>query len=204
LNFQGGTSAPLTETIKKATTTTTLTSTPNPSTFGQSVTLTATVTSAGSITPNGTVTFKQGTTTLGSGTLNSGGQASLNTTKLAVGTDSLTAVYAGNSNFAGSTSPVLKQVVNKASTTTALTSTPNPSTFGQKVTLTATVTPNTATGSVTFKDGTTTLGTGTLAAGKAKFSTTGLSKGAHSITAVYGGSKNYLGSTSPVLTQTVN
>jgi hypothetical protein len=203
-NFQGGTSAPLTETIKKATTTAALTSTPNPSTFGQSVALTATVTSAGSIAPTGTVTFKQGTSTLGSGTLNSSGQATLNTTKLAVGTDSLTAVYAGNSNFAGSTSPVLKQVVNKASTTTALTSTPNPSTFGQKVTLTATVTPSAATGSVTFKDGTTTLGTGTLAAGKAKFSTTSLSKGTHSITAVYAGSKNDLGSTSPVLKQTVN
>lgn len=203
-SFQGATSAPLTETVKKASTTTTLTSTPNPSTFGQSVALTATVKSAGSIVPTGTVTFKQGATTLGSGSLNSGAQATLNTSKLAVGTDSLTAMYAGNSNFAGSTSPVRNQVVNKASTTTALTSTPNPSKFDQNVTFTATVTPSAATGSVTFKDGTTTLGTGALAGGKARFSTTGLSKGTHSITAVYGGGANYSGSTSPILTQTVN
>src|SRR5262249_13185892 len=124
--------------------------------------------------------------------------------KLPVGTASLTAVYSGNSNFAGSTSPVLKQIVNKAATTTSLTSTPNPSNLGQQVTFTARVIPNTATGSVTFKDGSSTLGTVTLAAGKAEFSTSSLSKGTHSITAMYGGSSNYLGSTSPTLIQKVN
>jgi hypothetical protein len=91
-------------------------------------------------------------------------------------------------------------------TTTTLASSPNPSTFGQAVTFTATVkaTSGTPTGTVTFKDGTTTIGTGVLSAGKATFKTSKLAKGIHSITAVYGGSITDLGSASPVLKQTVN
>jgi Big-like domain-containing protein len=91
-------------------------------------------------------------------------------------------------------------------TTTTLASSLNPSTFGQPVTFTATVkaTSGTPTGTVTFKDGTTTIGTGALSAGKATFKTSKLAKGIHSITAMYGGSISDLGSTSPVLKQTVN
>jgi hypothetical protein len=78
---------------------------------------------------------------------------------------------------------------------------------GQNVKFTTTVkaaTSGTPTGTVTFKDGTTTLGTGSLAAGKATLQTAKLAKGTHSITAVYGGNTNYLGSKSPALKQTVN
>lgn len=57
---------------------------------------------------------------------------------------------------------------------------------------------------MTFKDGTTVLGTGTLAAGVATFATPTLSAGSHPITAAYNGDTNFGGSTSPVLTQTVN
>src|SRR5206468_4179625 len=62
----------------------------------------------------------------------------------------------------------------------------------------------TPSGTVTFKDGTTTLGTGTLSSGQATFSTTSLSGGAHSITAVYGGDGSFNTSTSAAVTQTVN
>jgi Bacterial Ig-like domain (group 3)/FG-GAP-like repeat len=94
-----------------APTTTTLSSTPNPSTFGHSVTLTATVTSSSLDKPTGKVIFKNGGTAFGSAIL-SGGVATLNTTKLPVGTLSLTAVYQGDTFSAKSTSAVLMQVVN--------------------------------------------------------------------------------------------
>ena len=89
-------------------------------------------------------------------------------------------------------------------TTTALASSVNPSTFGASVTFTATVSPSAATGTVTFKDGATTLGTGTLSGGTATYSTSGLTTGDHSITAEYGGDGSYAASTSSALTQTVN
>ena len=92
----------------------------------------------------------------------------------------------------------------KSSSSVALTSSSNPSTYGGSVTFTATVTPSTATGTVTFKDGTATLGTGTLSGGKTTFSTSTLAAGSHSVTAAYGGNTNLNSSTSSALTQTVN
>jgi len=95
-----------------AATTTTLTSSPNPSTHGQAVTFTAVVTSGLGPPPDGEiVTFKKGTTVLGTGTL-SGGPASFTTSTLPVGTNYIKAVYGGDSNFAGSTSKAVAQVVN--------------------------------------------------------------------------------------------
>ena len=91
-------------------------------------------------------------------------------------------------------------------TTTSLVSSKNPSTYKTSVTFTATVkstTTGTPTGTVTFKNGSSTLGTGTLSGGKATFRTSALAVGTYSITAVYGGSTSYTGSTSPVLTQKV-
>ena len=95
-------------------TATALTSSPNPSTFGQAVTFTATVTGQRGFykgTPTGTVSFYDGTTNIGNSNLNSGGVATLTTSTLAVGTHSMTATYNGDTNFASSTSPVLYQVV---------------------------------------------------------------------------------------------
>jgi hypothetical protein len=190
-------------------TTTTVSSSANPSVFSQSVTFTATVTSSGG-TPAGTVTFKDGATTLGTSNLDGAGHATFTTSSLAVASHSITAAYNGNATFTPSTSSALTQTVNKDGTTSSVTSSLNPSNHGQSVTFTATVvasSPGTAVpgGSVTFKDGTKTLSTKTLnASGQATFSTSSLSRGSHSITVVYGGSTSFLGSTSPVLTQTVN
>jgi trimeric autotransporter adhesin len=91
-----------------------------------------------------------------------------------------------------------------ASTSTTVSSSANPSVFGQPVTFTATVSPSSATGTVTFKDGTTTLGTGVLSGGTATLTPASLAPGSHSITAVYGGDSAFSGSTSSTLTQTVN
>ncbi len=209
-NFSGSTASPSTQAVNQASSTTALVASPNPATFGQSVTFTATVTAVapGSGTPTGTVTFKDGSTIIGSASLSSG-SASFTTSALTTGSHSITAVYGGDSNFSGSTSGAATQTVNQASSITALVASPNPSTFGQSVTFTATVTAvapgsGTPTGSVTFKDGSTTLGSATLSGGMASFSTSALSASSHAITAVYGGDTNFSGSTSSPLTQTVN
>ncbi len=210
-SFNASTNSPaLAQTVNAAATTTALGSSVNPSVSGQSVTFTATVTvnSPGSGTPTGTVTFKDGATTLGTGAV-SGGLATFATSGLSTTTHSITAVYGGDSNFSTSTSSSVSQVVNAANTATALSSSVNPSVSGQSVTFTATVTASspgsgTPTGTVTFKDGATTIGTGALSGGLATFATNYASAGSHSITAVYGADSNFNTSTSSTLTQTVN
>lgn len=91
------------------------------------------------------------------------------------------------------------------STTTSFKSSVNPSGFGKAVTFTADVTPYSglATGNVTFKDGTTVLGTVALSGGVAKFSTSTLAVGSHSITADFLGSTYFLTSVSAAQTQVV-
>jgi hypothetical protein len=105
----------ITGTITPAATTTAVVSNNNPSTLAQTVMFTATVTSTTAGTPTGTVSFMDGTITLGTGSLNGSAMATLQTSLLAVGSHSITAVYGGDTNFAGSTSLVLTQVVNAAS-----------------------------------------------------------------------------------------
>src|ERR1043166_4354169 len=189
-------------TVNNPPTTTVVTSSDNPSVFGQSVTFTASVTQvSGSITPTGTATFKDGATALGTGTLDGAGQATFAVSSLSVGSHSITAVYGGDSNYSGSTSPALTQTVNKANASTTVVSGVNPSVFGQSVTFTATVSSlapgaGTPTGTVAFKDGATTLGTGTLSAAQATLTTSLLSAGSHSITAVYNGDSSFNTSTS--------
>jgi hypothetical protein len=205
LNFNGSTSNAVSQKVGKAATTTVLASSVNPSGFGQSVKLTATVSGQYGGTPTGTVKFSNGSTSLGSATL-SGGKASLTTTALPAGTDAITAVYGGDANYGGSTSAAIQQVVSKATTKTALTSSKNPSSLSQSVTFTATVTGQyggTATGTVIFKDGTTALKTVSLSVGKAVLATTALAVGTHSITAVYGSDANFDGSSSTAVSQVV-
>ena len=96
-------------------TTTALTSSSNPSNFGQSVTFTATATSGGfQVAPTGTVTFFDGSTNLGTSNLNASAQATLSTSTLTVGTHNITATYNGDSNYASSTSSVVSQLVQGA------------------------------------------------------------------------------------------
>jgi hypothetical protein len=202
-NNGGSTSAVLTQTVNKGASIVAVASSADPSSVGQAVTFKATVT-PGSAT--GGVQFMDFTAPLGTGTV-SGGAATLPVSTLTAGAHSIIAVYSGDGNNAGSTSPALTQTVNKGASSVALSSSANPSTVGQSVTFTAKVTPATATGSVQFLDGTKVLGTGQISAGVATFTATptvGFAIGTHSMTAVYSGDGNNLGSTSPVLTQTVN
>ncbi len=89
-------------------------------------------------------------------------------------------------------------------TTTALSSSPNPSSTGQAVRFTATVTGIAPTGTVTFYDGGTQIGAATLAGGTASITTSSLATGSHSITARYSGDGNNDASTSAAVLQTVN
>jgi hypothetical protein len=192
----------------KASTTTSISSSVDPSVFNQNVTLTAKVTGSFGATPTGTVTFKQGTTVLGTAAL-SGGLAKFTTHTLTVGSHTITASYAGSGANLASTSPALTQTVNKANTKTTLASSANPQTHGKPVTFTATVTGvfgGTTSGTVKFKDGATVIGSGTIntTTHKATFTTSTLSVGTHSITAAYGGSASYNASTSAVLSQVIN
>ena len=199
-NDAASTSAVLTQSVNKIASSVALASSANPSTFGQSVTLAATVTPT---TATGTVQFLDGSTLLGTVTV-SGGSASLSLTTLAVGAHSLTAVYSGDANDSASTSPVLTETVGKVVSSVALSSSLNPSAFGQSVTLSAKVTPGQATGSIQFLDGSTVLGTATISGGAAALSLSALAAGSHSITAVYSGDSNDAASTSAALAQTVN
>jgi hypothetical protein len=205
-NFLTSHSAILTQTVEHASSTTTVASSMSPSTYGKSVTFTATVKSITKVKPAGTVTFTNGKATLGTSTLKAGGTATFSTTALNAGSHAVTAVYRGNADFLASTSAILTQTVKQASTTTAIASSSNPSAYGESVTFTATVKSNTTVkpaGTVTFKDGTTTLGTGSLAGGIATIKTSKLAKGNHSISASYAGNSEYLASKSPVLVQRV-
>ncbi|HUE56184.1 MAG TPA: Ig-like domain-containing protein [Candidatus Udaeobacter sp.] len=205
-NFAGGTSPVVMQTVNKAASSTSVTSSNVTSSRGAAVTFTALVTSSATGIPKGTVTFQDGTSALGTATL-SGGTATFTTSGLGTGAHSITAIYGGDGNFTGSTSPVLTETIGKAVSSTSVASSNSPSIIGTLVTLTASVmspVTGTLTGTVTFQDGTSALGTGTLSGGTATFSTSGLTAGTHSITAIYGGDVNFAGSTSPALMQTVN
>jgi len=211
--FTASSSTALSLTVQQASAATSLSSSADSTQFGQSVVLTATVTSSGGATPTGTVTFQDGTTVLGVAVLSataSGAQASFSTSALAIGSHSLTAVYNGDNSFTASESANLTQTVSQDSTTTTLSSSAPSVTSGQSLVLTATVTGSnggTATGTITFMDGTTVLGTATLSATssgvQATFTTSTLAAGAHTITAVYSGDSTFAGSTSDILNQIV-
>jgi unsaturated chondroitin disaccharide hydrolase len=195
-------SAQASATIASAPTTTSVISSANPSVYGKSVTFTATVHPASSGAPTGTITFKDGAATLGTVAL-AGSTASFTTTTLAAQSHSIVATYNGDTHFASSNSPILTETITKAATSVVLTSSPYASRYGQPVAFYAAVksaTSGTPTGTVTFKDGSTIIGTGTLNLGHAKITTLKLTVGTHSITAVYTGSANFTASTSPVLT----
>jgi large repetitive protein len=209
-NFTTSTSPVLTQTVL-STTTTTVTSSANPSVFGQSVQYTATV--AGGPTVTGIITFRDGGSNIAGcvAVVIASGSASC-TVSPTVAAHAITAVYSGDASNAASTSAVMTQIVTADPTTTVVTATANPTVFGQSVTFTATVTASapgsgTSAGNVAFKNGAATIGgcgSVALSAGVATCTTTALSVGVHSITGVYNGNASYRTSTSAVLIETVN
>ncbi len=210
-SFGGNTSPEFDLTINQASTTTTVSASANPSAYGQNIALTAQVAAVapGSGTPTGSVMFFDNGVELAQVGLNAGGAAIYMTSSLVLGNHPITADYSGDTNFKASNSPIFNQDVNLEATDTTVTSSANPSAVGQSVTFTAQVggvvsAEGTPTGSVTFFDGVTQLGIGTLSGGSAMFTTSSLPRGSHSITGVYSGDSNFATSKSAVLNQAVN
>ena len=190
--------ATLTQVVNKNTPTITVT-TSGPSTYGDPVTITTTLPPG----TTGTVTITSGGNPVGSGTINpTTGTVTITTTTLPVGSDPITATYGGDTNN-GPATGTTTQTVSKETPTILLTSSLNPSTVNQAVTFTASV-PTGVTGTVSFLDGSTTLGIGTISNGTATFTTSTLNAGVHTITAGYGGDSNHNSATSAPLSQTVN
>ena len=196
----------------KAPTQTSLTPSPNPSTYGGAVTLTSAVRTTNGI-PTGTVTFLDGGNVLGSGQLGNGSgntaTATLTLTNLAVATHSLTASYGGDTNNAGSLSSVRSLTVNPSSSITALLSSLNPSLPGQNVTFTATVRAvspgaGTPTNLVQFRtNGVASVLVNLDAGAQAVFATGLLPHGSNTVMAEYVSDGNFLASMNS-LTQVVN
>jgi Tfp pilus assembly protein PilV len=200
-------------------TSTTVSSSVDPSTYGTPPTFTATVTcttvsSPVCATPNaGTVTFKVGGTTESPVTVTSSGLATFTAPSTqAVGSTSVTATYNGSGKWkASAASSTLTQVVD-APTSTTLTANPNPNAYGTSTILTATVaatagTSANPTGLVTFTNGGVALsgcGGVTLSSGVANCTVSGLSGGAYSMMATYTATGTFMGSISSTLTQNVS
>ncbi|MGW2210708.1 beta strand repeat-containing protein [Streptomyces sp. NPDC001781] len=196
-------------TVNAASSTVAVTATPNTSVCGQSVTVCAQVSAVAPSTavPGGTVTFTGPGGLNQTATLDSTGKACITTTALQSGT--VTATYSGNTCFTGATG-TLPVTVNAASSTVAVTATPNPSVCGQSVTVCAQVSavaPSTAVpgGTVTFTGPGGLNQTATLdSTGKACITTTALQSG--TVTATYSGNTCFTGATGtlPVTVNAVN
>jgi hypothetical protein len=197
VSHTGSTSIPVQVNVNQVPTTTTLTVSPNPSKFGLPVTLSAIVNNAAA---TGKVTFTGNLALLGSVTL-AGGNATLNISTLQSGTYSIVAVYSGDTNDVTSASAPVNLTVGQPPV--ALVSSQNPSSAGQSVTFTATVTGNAPTGTVTFLDGANTLMDEPLSGGVATYITSTLAAGAHQIVARYNGDANNASAFSATLAQAV-
>lgn len=192
--------------VSETTSSTTLQASPNPAVVGQPVTLTATV-SCTVGPPTGTVTFFDGPTPLGTSPLNGAGVATLTTTSLSIGSHPLTGQYSGDVNCPASISNTVNEVIQQGTSTTHLAASQTNPSFGQPITLTATVSCTAGgapTGTVTFSEGATTIGTVPLnGSGSASLTVNGLSPGSHTYTAQYTGDNNCAASTSNAVTVTV-
>ncbi len=197
-----------------ATTTGLVSSAPTAS-VGSSITFTASVT-APTGSPSGTVTFLDGSATIGTATLTTNGTttsaATFSTSALTAGTHTITASFQGSTGFNPSTSNAVTETITVpvTPTTTIVSSSAASASVGAAVVFTANVSASagTPTGTVTFLDGTTTIGTGTLVASSATaanatFTTSSLAAGSHAITASYPGTATFGPSTSSVLTETI-
>jgi hypothetical protein len=177
--------------VNPATNTITVGANPSPATVKSNITFTATVTGNGA-TPTGNVNFlANGTIALGTASLSGDGDAQVTNATLGAGTYQITAVYAGDADNAGATSAAISLIVGTIPTATDLTGAsttgPNP----QMVLLSsvqdkggASVTP---TGTVTFTNGSTTIGAATLNADGVASLTPDLGSGSYSIVATYSG-----------------
>jgi hypothetical protein len=175
--------------------------TPDPSIYGQAVTFNVSVASnpaaaANAAKPTGRVvlTYPGQTVSNGEAMLDANGNATITSTNLGVGVyDHLTVAYLGDGNYNSAGSNVTTQTVNQATSSMSVTAGPEPSAYGSTTSLRATVTPNSATGTVQFYDGDSFIGDASLSGGVATLGTTELGVGSHTINAFYLGDTNLIG-----------
>ena len=178
----------------------------NPAVNGADVTFTATVAGAGA-TPTGNVTFFLDGVAKTTKSLHAG--SAVWTRTFSPGSYAIVALYNGSTTYGTASSPPLTQVANKAATTTSIVSSANPAVAGSPVTFAVTVAgvaPGVCapdSGTLTFKDNTTTLGKSTPTAGVGSLTISNLAVGTHSITVTFAGTSKCLTSTSSALSQTV-
>lgn len=204
-NFAASSSPVVIEKVIGADSAVTLTASPNPATYGQTVTFKALVRPAqGNAVPTGKVVFSEGGTPLGSVPLDSTGAASFNISTLSVRVHAITASYSGSGNFDPS-SATTNETITALPTTLTLTASPNPAAIGQSVTIVATsaASGHMPTGTVTFSDQSGTLGSAPLVAGIASLTTATLSVGSHQIIATLNPTGPYAPSVSASLSELV-
>lgn len=205
---------PLSQVVNQAASSSSLASGLNPSTFSSTVTFTIHVSGVNATAPTGTVSLLDGATTLASTTVDGSGNATFNLATLGGGTHSLTANYAGDQNYAASTSAKLSQVVNPSASTSSISSDFNPVVYSENFSVATTVSGpgNVApSGKVLLLDGGSMLASATLdATGSATFAIAGfgdpgegLGAGTHNLTINYAGDQNFAGSVSPVLQEVI-
>jgi hypothetical protein len=212
-NYAANTSAPVTVNISKSTTSMTVVPSSTAPAAGSTITVTVTMTVGipppGTVPPSGKLTLNVDGLANSTASLVTTAGVTTATFSLVVptagGAHNLQAIYNGDANYTASTSPAVSITVGKGATVTTLTATPPVLTPGTAETLTATITPTnpvtgttyTITGSVSFYDGTTLLGTALLTLNSATLSNVTLSAGiSHVLTAVYSGDPNWAASTS--------
>ncbi|WP_374249820.1 Ig-like domain repeat protein [Thermomonas sp.] len=188
----------------QAASTTTLSSSLNPSVYGQFVTLTATVTGG---TPTGSISVLEGAALVGTASLSMSGTysavARVVTNALAAGGRTLTAVYSGNAHTASSTSAALTQTVHMATPTLTLTASPGTVTLGQNLGLAARLGRPLAAGVVSYTANGSPLGTATVVAGLSSLGVNTLALGTYSVAASYGGDANHTSATAAPVTVSV-
>jgi hypothetical protein len=197
-NVNATTSAPVNETVTDATPTLAVSCSPNPIAYGAGSTCTAAVgggaTGMIAWTINGS--YAWGTSTINSGTTTNGGF-----TANVPGTYTIGVTYQGDADHnPASASTTL--TITKAPLAVTLTTPSNPASYGTSVTFTAQVAAP-ATGTITFLDGATSIGSGTVSGGIATFTTTSLAAGTHNITASYSGDANYSAAVSALLPEAI-
>ncbi|MGD0479401.1 MAG: Ig-like domain-containing protein [Terracidiphilus sp.] len=194
--YSPGTSAPITIGVYSnnlASSSVTLQASTTTPQYLTNVTFTATVSPAAA---TGTVTFYNGSTSMGSAAV-SGGTAVLTTQFAAGGTDTLHAIYSGDYNYLSSTSNSLTMNVSgPLVTSTSLQASTSTIAIGGSVTLTANLTPATATGTVTFYNGSTAIGTANVNAGAATLNTTFAAAGNVTLKAIFAANASWETSTS--------
>ncbi len=193
LNFAASSAATISQTVQKGTTSIALTATPPSPHFGDTATVTATVTATPGVATGNVIFTVNG---IDQTVALAGGVATISLPNLPVGTQTISARYEGTTTYdASSTTAPTVITVTPAVTTTTVSALPMTGRLGETVTVTATVSgTGTPGGTVTFRDGATVLDTVTVSGGSASYTSAGLSLGSHTITATYSGDANHAGS----------